>query len=288
MYEVKKGYKDNAELRQSFNALAERTFSLNFENWYQNGFWRENYIPYSVIQDNKVIANVSVNITDIVWNGKKKHFIQLGTVMTDEEHRNKGLIRMLMEEIEKDYGEKIDGMYLFANDSVLEFYPKFGFKKATEYQYSKQVENQKEATMKQIPMDNKPAWKMLEKAMDESKVFGSFDMVGNSDLILFYVTQFMQENVYYDEKLDVYVIAEPEDNTLLIHNVFAKKEIELEKVIEAFGKDVKKVVLGFVPQNREGYFVEEIKEEDTTLFVKGDALEQFDGEQLMFQTLAHA
>ena len=69
MYEVKKGYKDNAELRQSFNALAERTFSLNFENWYQNGFWRENYIPYSVIQDNKVIANVSVNITDIVWNG---------------------------------------------------------------------------------------------------------------------------------------------------------------------------------------------------------------------------
>lgn len=288
MYEVKKGYKDNAELRQSFNALAERTFSLNFENWYQNGFWRENYIPYSVIQDNKVIANVSVNITDIVWNGKKKHFIQLGTVMTDEEHRNKGLIRMLMEEIEKDYGEKIDGMYLFANDSVLEFYPKFGFKKATEYQYSKQVENQKEATMKQIPMDNKPAWKMLEKALDESKVFGSFDMVGNSDLILFYVTQFMQENVYYDEKLDVYVIAEPEDNTLLIHNVFAKKEIELEKVIEAFGKDVKKVVLGFVPQNREGYFVEEIKEEDTTLFVKGDALEQFDGEQLMFQTLAHA
>ena len=288
MYEIKKGYKDNAELRQSFNALAERTFSLNFENWYQNGFWRENYIPYSIIQDNKVIANVSVNITDIVWNGTKKHFIQLGTVMTDEEHRNKGLIRMLMEEIEKDYGEKTDGMYLFANDSVLEFYPKFGFKKATEYQYSKQVENQKEATMKQIPMDNKPAWETLEKAMNESKVFGSFDMVGNSDLFLFYVTQFMQENVYYDEKMDVYVIAEPEDDTLLIHNVFAKKEVDLEKVIEAFGTSVKKVVLGFVPQNREGYFVEEIKEEDTTLFVKGDALEQFNGEQLMFQTLAHA
>ena len=288
MYEIKKGYKDNAELRQSFNALAERTFSLNFENWYQNGFWRENYIPYSIIQDNKVIANVSVNITDIVWNGTKKHFIQLGTVMTDEEHRNKGLIRMLMEEIEKDYGEKTDGMYLFANDSVLEFYPKFGFKKATEYQYSKQVENQKEATMKQIPMDNKPAWETLEKAMNESKVFGSFDMVGNSDLFLFYVTQFMQENVYYDEKMDVYVIAEPEDDTLLIHNVFAKKEIDLEKVIEAFGKGVRKIVLGFVPQNREGYFVEEIKEADTTLFVKGEAFERFNGEQLMFQTLAHA
>ena len=288
MYEIKKNYKDNAELRQSFNELAEKTFSLNFEGWYQNGFWGGNYIPYSVIQDNKVIANVSVNITDIVWNGVTKHFIQLGTVMTDEAYRNKGLIRILMEEIEKDYGEKTDGIYLFANDSVLEFYPKFGFKKATEYQYSKQVENQKEATIKQIPMDNRPAWETLEKAINESRVFGSFDMVGNSDLILFYVTQFMQENVYYDEKMDVYVIAEPEDDTMLIHNVFAKKEIDLEKVIEAFGKGVKKVVLGFVPQNREGYFVEEIKEADTTLFIKGDAFEQFDREQLMFQTLAHA
>lgn len=34
MYELKKNYKDNAELRQSFNTLAEKTFGLNFEDWY--------------------------------------------------------------------------------------------------------------------------------------------------------------------------------------------------------------------------------------------------------------
>ena len=189
MYEIKKNYKDNTGLRQSFNALAEKTFGLNFEDWYQNGFWRENYVPYAVVHENRVVANVSVNITETMWNGEKKYFIQLGTVMTDEAYRNQGLIRMLMEEVEKDYGKKADGMYLFANDSVLEFYPKFGFKKATEYQYSKQVESQKEATMKQILMENKAAWETLEKAMNESKAFGSFDMVGNSDLIMFYVTK---------------------------------------------------------------------------------------------------
>lgn len=288
MYEIKKNYKDNTGLRQSFNALAEKTFGLNFEDWYQNGFWRENYVPYAVVHENRVVANVSVNITETMWNGEKKYFIQLGTVMTDEAYRNQGLIRMLMEEVEKDYGKKADGMYLFANDSVLEFYPKFGFKKATEYQYSKQVESQKEATMKQILMENKAAWETLEKAMNESKAFGSFDMVGNSDLIMFYVTKFMQENVYYDEGMDVYVIAEPEEDTLFIYNVFAKEPVELDAVIEAFGKDVKKVTLGFVPRKREGYLVEEIDEEDTTLFVKGEALEAFEGEKLMFQTLAHA
>lgn len=208
--------------------------------------------------------------------------------MTDEAHRNKGLIRILMEEIEKDYGQTTDGMYLFANDSVLEFYPKFGFKKAVEYQYSKQVENPREATMKKIPMNDMQAWEELEKIMNKSKVLGNFDMVGNSDLYMFYVTKFMQENVYYEETMDVYVIAELEEDSLFIHNVFSEKEVELGKVIEAFGKEIKKVMLGFVPQNKEGYSVEEIQEEDTTLFVKGAAFEIFEEEKLMFQTLAHA
>ena len=38
MYEIVKHYRDNKALRDSFNALAEKTFGLNFEGWYQNGF----------------------------------------------------------------------------------------------------------------------------------------------------------------------------------------------------------------------------------------------------------
>ena len=288
MYEIKKNYKENAKLRQSFNELAKKTFSLDFEDWYQNGYWKENYNPYSIVHENQVVANVSVNITDVIWDGVKKHFIQLGTVMTDEAYRNQGLIRMLMEEIDKDYGQKADGIYLFAGADVLEFYPKFGFQKAAEYQYSKQVKHQKEKTMKQILMNEKPAWDTLEKAIKRSVVCGSFDMVGNSDLSMFYVTKFMQENVYYDELLDVYAIAEIEEDNIFIHNVFAEKKVDLDAIIEAFGKEIKKVTLGFVPRNKESYSVEEIKEEDTTLFVKGKGFKDFDEARVMFQTLAHA
>lgn len=288
MYEIKKNYKDNGQLRQSFNELAKKTFSLDFEDWYQNGYWKENYNPYSIVHENQIVANVSVNITDIIWDGVKKHFIQLGTVMTDEAYRNQGLIRRLMEEIDKDYGQKADGIYLFAGADVLKFYPKFGFKKAAEYQYSKQVDNQIEKTMKQIFMNEKSAWDKLEKAINKSIVYGSFDMVGNSELNMFYVTKFMQENVYYDEMLGVYVIAEIEEDSIFIHNVFTEREVDLDVVIEAFGKEIKKVTLGFVPCNRESYSVEEIKEEDTTLFVKGKGFKDFDEARVMFQTLAHA
>lgn len=285
---VVKNYRTNGTLRHSFNELAKKTFGLDFEGWYQNGYWRDNYNPYSIVIDGEVVANVSVNITDIVWNGSVKHFIQLGTVMTEEKYRNQGLIRTIMSEIEKDYCERIDGMYLFANDSVLNFYPKFGFEKAVEYQYSKQVVGSGEGSMKQLPMNNEEAWAEFAEVINKCVPYSSFEMTGNSDLIMFYITKFMQECVYYDESLDVYVIAEVEDGELLIHNVFSEEKVNLDDVIRAFGKDINKVTLGFTPEDKSGYTVSQIQEEDTTLFLKGISVEEFEADRLMFPTLSHA
>ena len=53
---IVKNIRDDAALRGSFNSLAEKTFGLNFENWYQNGYWKDNYIPYAAILEGQVIA----------------------------------------------------------------------------------------------------------------------------------------------------------------------------------------------------------------------------------------
>ena len=47
--------------------------------------------------DGKVVANISVNKCNMNYNGKNLQLIQLGTVMTDPEHRGKGYARILME-----------------------------------------------------------------------------------------------------------------------------------------------------------------------------------------------
>ena len=59
----------------------------------------------------------------------QKNYIQLGTIMTDKNYRNQGLSKYLMNIVLKEFSEKNDEVYLFANDSVLYFYPKFGFQK---------------------------------------------------------------------------------------------------------------------------------------------------------------
>lgn len=302
---IVKNYRDTALLRHSFNELAGEVFGLDFEDWYQNGYWGENYIPYSIVKDGKVIANVSVNTIDFILNGSRKHLIQLGTVMTKESCRNRGYIRLLMQEIEKDYYDKADGIFLFANDEVLDFYPKFGFSQAAEYEYGRQFSDRKPSdgdlsgrqllaseepqnAMVQILMREKKDWDRLEEAVKRSVPCGAFEMTDNSGLILFHVTKFMQENVYYHEKTNAYVVAERNRESLLIHNIFSEKKPNLNEIIKAFGAGIKKISLGFTPDDEAGYSVSERKEEDTTLFVQGEIFRDFEQNRLMFPTLSHA
>lgn len=287
MFEFVKNYRNNDRLRASFNELTEKTFGLNFEGWYQNGFWTDNYEPYSIVENGKVIANVSVNRTNMVWNGQKRRFIQLGTVMTEENYRNQGLIRRIMKEIEKDYAD-VDGMYLFGNDNVVQFYPKFGFRPSIETEYFKEVVNAEDATIEQVSMKTAEEWKAFQDAVNRHQVFSSFDMVENSELYMFYVSQFMQENVYYDSKSKAYVIAEIEGADLFIHAVISEKAVSLDDVIKAFGKEIKFVTLGFTPLDKKEFKSREHKEEDCTLFLKGKVFDLFEKEKCMFQTLSHA
>lgn len=302
LWRIEKNYRNDNKLRHSFNELAKETFGLDFEDWYQNGFWGDNYNPYSVVVDGKVVANVSVNRTDMLLtldgkserssdtktDGNVRHFLQLGTVMTDKVYRKQGFIRKIMEEIEKDYSGKADGIYLFANDSVLDFYPKFGFESSAEYQYSRKVQNAEGCRLEAVLMDNTAAWKKLQAVMERNVFRGKFDMINNDNLVMFYVTKFMQENVFYHKETDTYVIAEIKNGTLLLHNVFSGTVRDLDAVIGMFGKNIREVTLGFVPLETEKYEAEESHEKDCTFFVKGAEMKIVEKEKLRVPLLARA
>lgn len=130
-YKLVKQLKDDNTLRKSFIDLAIKTFDLSFDAWYQQGYWSESYIPYAFVDKNKVIANASANIIDLVWQGQPRRYIQIGTVMTNIDYRNKGLAGQLIQHILDDWRDKADAFFLFANSTTVDFYPKFGFTRPT-------------------------------------------------------------------------------------------------------------------------------------------------------------
>ncbi|MBF2595421.1 GNAT family N-acetyltransferase, partial [Listeria welshimeri] len=81
-YQLISDYKDNELYRKTFNDLAESTFDINFEEWYKHGFWNDKYVCYSYLDKNKVIANVSINKMDLIYQGNDYRALHIGTVMT--------------------------------------------------------------------------------------------------------------------------------------------------------------------------------------------------------------
>lgn len=287
MFEIIKHYRNEDALRASFNQLALKTFGIDFEPWYQRGFWTERYDPYSVVENGRVIANVSVNHMDMHILGERKKLIQLGTVMTDPQYRSRGLIRMLMEEIRQEFADA-DGMFLFANDSVLEFYPKFGFRKGTEYEYRRPFSSAGTCRMEQVPMDDPQKWAMLRKAMVSSCFQSGCDMLDNPGLMFFYIFDDLSDCVYYSRELDAWVIARLEEQTLHILQIFSKNNVSIDAVAEAFGGGIQWVKLGFAPEDPEGWEKQILQEQDSTFFVKGSLFTDFEARKLRIPILGRA
>lgn len=123
--------KDIDEIRNSFIEFIKSSFGFDFSKWYQEGYWSEKYKPHVLVQNNEVIATVSVNYMTYKY-GEEKNYIQLGGVLTRKEYRKRGLGKWLMEHIVAQYKYQCDAMFLLSNDSAVNFYPQFGFRKAIE------------------------------------------------------------------------------------------------------------------------------------------------------------
>lgn len=98
--------------------------------------------------------------------------------------------------------------------------------------------------------DKKDFDKMVE-ILDSRSQNCQMYMVGNSGLYMFCLSQFMTENVFYISECDSYVVAEQEEDTLMLHTIIG--EAEPDDVIKAFGSKVKKVVLKFTPKDTSGF-----------------------------------
>jgi ribosomal protein S18 acetylase RimI-like enzyme len=270
-YILIKDYKDQEAYRRSLNRLAMKTYGFDFEDWYKAGYWKDKYIPFSLIHQGEVVANISVSKMDFLINGEIVPCLQIGTVMTEEEYRHRGLSRALMELVLKEFEGSYQLIYLYANDSVLEFYPKFGFTKAEEYVHTRKfIKSGKQYAYRKLDMKLPEDRELLVRLVTKTLPVAKISMVGNPGLDLFYLTKFMSEDIYYFKDLDLAAVAEFEDGNLLLMDAFCPKEFHLEEVIfSLMDREQMKVTLGFTPTIMAEYDCEILKEEGSTFFVRG-------------------
>ena len=286
-------YKHDSELRYRFNALTQQVYQFDFEKWYDSGYWADNCLLYSLMADDKVVSHITVSVIDFIILGEHQRFVQLGTVMTDEQYRNQGLSRVLLEKVLEEWTSKCDMIYLYANDSVLDFYPKFGFVPVDEYQASAKITtNERAYAVRKMDMESDSDRKLLYETAKHTVGLFDITMQDNAGLVMFYSHYFdpfsVKDNLFYIEELNAIAVAEVEGITLIVYDVLATRNIEIEEVLNALASEgTEDVILRCMPVENEEYEISLFKEEDSTLMVMADKKEIFQHNKLIFPMLSH-
>ena len=289
-FELISDYKDYNELRLSFNRLAQSTFGIDFEAYYQRGFWNDKYICHSYLDGGKVISNVSVSFLDVVLNGSKIGAVQIGTGMTYPEYRGQGLAGSLMKYVLEKYQSETELIFLFANRTVLEFYPKFGFKPIRQNLFMKNIDMIKTANHvlpRRLAINNENDLNLVLRLSSERKPISNIFGVENVQyLMLFYWMHVFRDDFYYLEGLDAIAVYRIEEAEIHIYDVISKADLSFAGIIGSIAPDgIKRVIFHFTPEFQD-LDVERIPYGDDQFFVKTESVKM--PENLMYPAIAHA
>lgn len=264
-FEIRKNVMPDPAARQSFDALARQVFGLSFEGWYQSGYWTESNLPYTLLSQETALANVSVNRLEVLLDGKRRRYIQLGTVMTRPDCRRQGLAKRLMEEVLRDWADRCDGMFLFANETVLDFYPQFGFRREIQYQYTLPVPTARGGARK-LSVDSPQDLALLRACYKRGNPFSALQVVENFGLLMFYCGSFLKDCVYYIPQQNAVAVARQEGPVLQCMDIFGGSDLE-EILSQTAAPGTERATLGFAPAGSSACCAEPISDDSDALFV---------------------
>lgn len=242
-YILDKSVRTSGAVRASYNELTAKIFGFTFVAWYREGFWTDKNIPYVLRDGTKVISNVSV--TPI--------------------YRGRGLARILISEILKDWRDRCDAMFLFANESVPDFYPRFGFIRESTYQLRRPV-IPNPGGIRKLNMECSADRELFRSCYLKSNPFSQLTVVNNFELLMFYSISFMKNCIFYLEIFDAVIIADYDGTVMACYDIFCDPHQGLDPVLSAAAKeDTAAADPGFSPTSGEGFI--HMEEQGDTLFL---------------------
>ncbi len=125
---------------EAFFRYAPRIFpGIDFRPWAARGGWTDGYEIFALAEDDELVAGIGRSRMTFVWGGRECTGYQLGAVGTLPGRRGRGHSRILMDWLIGALDTPGQPVILFANDSVLDFYPRFGFRRVMQQHFGTDV-----------------------------------------------------------------------------------------------------------------------------------------------------
>lgn len=212
---------NNPKYEAMFDDLIQEVFGFSFSPWLERELWDERYESYSIIENSRMLSNVCIFKAELIVSGDTVRANRFGAIATRKDSREKGLSRRLMEHVLSLYPGR--PAYLSANPSVIEFYPRYGFRPIQTYKPKIAVEiNNGARKAIKLELDDPIFMGFLSERSIFSKLV---DCKNTQPVQIFNLLIEYDKDIYFLPELDVVAIMQHEGSRLFLADVFAKKPI---------------------------------------------------------------
>lgn len=252
--------------------LVQKNFGFSFKPWYDQQYWSNSHIPYALFEQDICVATVMVSLFNFTYRGQEKYYVQLGTIMCDEAYRNNDHTRQLLTYVLQEWEPKCDGIFLYANNEDLSFYPKFGFIREKVYRQTCTVVKTQSNV---INLD-------LSNTIDHA----SIKMQLHQPIVMFHILMYLRDYIYYLPNNDSIAIIHYK--TLFCYDIYAKSSISIKDLLSNITDEpYEHIVFCFPVWEKYQLTYSHHDEEDTHLFVFAGKDNIFHKYHMMFPTICH-
>jgi GNAT superfamily N-acetyltransferase len=262
---------------------------LDFLRWYAHGGWTDSYEAHVLCDGPEIVANVAITHQELLISGQPCRGAQLGAVGVAPKWRGQGLQRRLMGEVMGQLQAGVGLLFLFANDEVLDFYPRFGFRRIAESIHG--VEHTVVPSGNRIrcldveqPSDRALLARLSANRQPLTERFGARNY---GSLLLFYASSLHRCDFFVVPGREALVVARQQDDVLTLLDVIADHPFDLVPYLARLTESpVRRIEFGFTPELWWPDACPLRAPEGSTLFVRGDVT--LPSEPFTFPVLAHA
>jgi len=221
-----------------------------FSDWGARGGWIDGYEIFAMVVDNQIVSTVGRQSMQYVINGKARKGYQIGAVATHSNRRNRGLARLLVKKVLSQLDTADQPVILFANPSVLDFYPRFGFRRLTQSRFIGHTDLHPAAPLAPSLDLTRPtdrAW--LADHCARARVIGQvFAARDYYPILLFHLTR-QPRMTFRLDSFGAVVIARQYGERLLIEDLLATRPFRLRDALpHVCAQPVRTIEFGFHPE----------------------------------------
>lgn len=240
---------DDAPWPDRFSDFVAGVFSgLGFRSWAERGGWGPDYRVFLLAEGERVVASVGRMRMRLVLDGRETAAYQLGAVATDPGRRGRGLSRRLIERAtDKDeIGEA--PVFLFANETVTGFYPRFGFRGLVQQRFTAAAELRPwgEAAPR-FRVDDPAERERLAALCASTPPAGAVAVLDNYAVLLWHLVN-RPLQAFWLEDGEALVVLEPASPRLIVHDCVALRPPMLAEALpRTIAEPVVTLEFGFDP-----------------------------------------